>query len=99
MFEDRFNWDPIKEASNWRKHGVSFELATTVFSDPLTKTIRDEEHSETEERWVTLGQAKNGILVVVIHTYREIGANSAEVRIISSRRATKRERRQYETKR
>ena len=99
MFEYRFRWDQIKATSNRRKHGVSFELATTVFSDPLAKTIRDEEHSETEERSVTLGQAKNGILVVVIHTYHQIGTNSAEVRIISARRATKRERRQYETKR
>ncbi len=60
-------------------------------------SIPDEEHSETEERWLTLGQAKNGILLVVAHTYQEIGANSAEVRIISARRATRHERRQYET--
>lgn len=98
MFEYRFTWDPIKEASNRRKHGVSFELATTVFGDRLAKTILDEEHGESEERWVTLGQAKNGELVVVIHTHQEIGTNSAEVRIISARRATKPERRQYETK-
>ena len=99
MFEYRFTWDPIKAVSNWRKHGVSFKLATTVFSDRLALSIRDEEHSETEERWLTLGQAKNGRLVVVIHTYREISANSAEVRIISARRATGRERRQYELNR
>lgn len=99
MFEYRFTWDQIKATSNRRKHGVSFELATTVFGDPLARTIWDEEHSETEERWVTLGQAKNRILVVVIHTYHQIGINSAEVRIISARRATKRERLQYDTKR
>lgn len=99
MFANRFKWDPIKETSNRRKHSVSFELATTVFNDRLAKTIRDEEHSETEERWATLGQAKNRILLVVIHTYREIDSNLAEVRIISARRATRRERRQYETKR
>ena len=99
MFEHRFEWDPIKAMSNWRKHGVSFELATTVFSDRLATTIRDEEHGETEERSVTKGQAENGKLLVVIHTYHEIGINSAEVRIISARQATKGERRQYETKR
>ena len=99
MFELRFKWDRIKATSNQRKHGVSFDLAATVFNDALMLSIPDEEHSETEERWLTLGQAKNGILVVAIHTYREIGANSAEVRIISARRATGRERRQYETNR
>ena len=99
MFEYRFKWDPIKATSNWRKHGVSFDLAATVLSDPLMLSIPDEKHSESEGRWLTLGQAKNRILVVVIHTYREIGANSAEVRIISARRATGRERRQYETNR
>ena len=98
MFEDRFTWDQIKATSNRRKHGVSFEQATTVFGDPLAKTIRDEEHSETEKRSATMGQAKNGVLVVVIHTYHQIGTNSAEVRIISARQASKRERRQYETR-
>ena len=99
MFDYRFTWDPIKEASNWRKHGVSFELAATVFRDRLARTIWDEEHSETEKRWVTLGRVRNGNLMVVIHTFNQIGTNSAEVRIISARRATKHERRQYETKR
>lgn len=98
MFEYSFNWDRIKEASNRSKHGVSFDLAATVFKDRLARTIWDEEHSETEKRWVTLGQVRNGQLVVVIHTYDQISTNSAEVRIISARRATKRERHQYETK-
>ena len=97
MFEYRFKWDPIKATSNWRKHGVSFDLAATVFNDPLMLSIPDEQHGETEERWLTLGQAKNGILLVVVHAYQEISANSAEVRIISARRATRRERGQYET--
>ena len=97
MFEYRFKWDPIKATSNWRKHGVSFDLAATVFNDPLMLSIPDEQHGGTEERWLTLGQAKNGILLVVVHAYQEISANSAEVRIISARRATRRERGQYET--
>lgn len=98
MFEYSFSWDRIKEANNRSKHGVSFELAATVFKDRLARTIWDEEHSETGKRWVTLGQVRNGQLLVVIHTYDQISTNSAEVRIISARRPTKHERRQYETK-
>ena len=58
-------------------------------------SVPDEEHSENEQRWLTLGQAKNGILAVVIHTFQEIGGNLVEVRIISARWATGRERGQY----
>lgn len=58
--------------------------------------MRDEEHSESEERWGTLGQSENGKLLVVIHTYHEISAKAAAVRIISARPATKHEQRQYE---
>jgi uncharacterized DUF497 family protein len=58
--------------------------------------VYDEEHSEAEERWVTLGRAENGRLVVVIHTFEETGAASANVRIISAREATRRERENYE---
>ena len=91
-----FEWDPTKAASNRRKHGISFDLAASVFRDPLMLSIPDEEHSEIEERWLTLGQAENGMLLVVIHTYQEIGTHSATVRIISARPATKHEQRQYE---
>ena len=59
-------------------------------------TIPDVEHGETEQRWLTLARAKKRILLVVNHTYQEIGANSAEVWIVSARRATGRERSQYE---
>ncbi len=96
-FGYHFEWDAAKAASNRRKHGVSFDLAATVFRDPLMISIPDGEHSESEERWITLGQAENGKLLVVIHTYHEISANAATVRIISARPATKHEQRQYET--
>ena len=96
MFELHFEWDPVKAAGNRREHRVSFDLAATVFHDPLAASIPDEEHSETEDRWITLGEAENGRLLVVIHTYQEIDPTAAKVRIISARRATKHEQRQYE---
>lgn len=95
-FEFHFAWDSAKAASNRRKHSVSFELAATVFRDPLMISVPDEEHSETEERWITMGQAENSKLLLVVHTYLEISVNAANVRIISARRATKHEQRQYE---
>ena len=59
-----FDWYPAKAQSNLRKHGVSFRLATTVFRDPLAITLYDEDHSDDEDRWVTLGYAETGILIV-----------------------------------
>lgn len=96
VFNYHFEWDSAKAAGNQRKHGISFDLAATVFNDPLMLSIPDEEHSRTEERWLTLGQAENSKLLVVIHTYQEISTHAANVRIISARPATKHELRQYE---
>ena len=62
-------------------------------------SIPDDDHSDAEERWVTLGRARNGTLLVVVHTYHESGVNVADVRIISARQAAKRECRQYESER
>jgi uncharacterized DUF497 family protein len=90
-----FDWDPDKARSNRTKHDVSFESAMTVFSDPFAATIFDNEHSEDEERWVTLGESAGGALLVVIHTWVETSADYARVRIISARRATRRETGQY----
>lgn len=95
-FDYHFEWDPTKAAGNRRKHGIGFELAATVFRDPLALSRFDDEHSETEERWVTLGQAENGSLLVVVHTFQVIDEHNAAVRIISARPATKREQRDYE---
>ncbi len=61
-------------------------------------SIVDEEHGEREERWITMGQAENSKLLLVVHTYMEIGVSGANIRIISAREATKHERRQYEEK-
>ena len=60
MFE--FEWDPAKAASNLRKHKVGFELAATVFQDLLMQSILDEDHSEFEQRWITMGRARDGRL-------------------------------------
>ena len=98
MFNYHFEWDSAKATSNQRKHGISFDLAATMFNDPLMLSIPDKEHSETEERWLTLGQAANGKLLVVIHTYQEIDRQAASIRIISARLATKQEQRQYQAK-
>lgn len=87
----RFEWDPRKAASNLRKHGVSFEEASTVFSDPLSLTIADPDHSDDEERWMILGQSNLLRLLVVAHT-----DDGNTVRIISARLAEPRERRRYE---
>jgi uncharacterized DUF497 family protein len=91
-----FEWDPEKARANTTKHDVAFELAATVFRDPLALTVFDGEHSEAEERWATLGRTENGTLLVVTHTYGETSPESATVRIISARRATKQEIRDYE---
>lgn len=95
-FTHHFSWDPRKAEANRRKHGVSFEDAATVLADPLALTVYDEEHSETEERWVTVGEAVSGGLLVVSHTFEELSPQEAAVRIISARPATASERRAYE---
>lgn len=96
-YQYHFTWDPAKAAANRDKHGVSFELAATLFRDPLAVSIYDDEHSsDNEERWITLGQADNGTLLVVVHTFEETGDDAAEIRVISAREATRNERRQYE---
>ena len=87
----QFEWDEAKAAANVRKHVVSFEEAITVFSDPNTITIFDVEHSETEDRFVDIGLSASGRVLVVVYTER-----GARIRIISCRKATPAERRQYE---
>ena len=90
-----FDWDDSKAASNLRKHAVRFEEAMAVFNDPLNMTRFDDEHSESEDRWVTLGQANGGTLLLVVHTYSPIDEQHVLVRLISARRPTKREAQQY----
>ena len=89
--ELEFEWDPAKEQSNIRKHGVSFHEGGTVFGDPLSWTFPDPDHSVGEERFLTIGISSQGRTLVVSHTDRGI-----KTRIISARPATPRERRDYE---
>ena len=87
-----FEWDPEKAASNVEKHGVEFIEATTVFADPLELTITDPDHSENEDRFISLGRSASGTVLVVSFTERE-----NRIRVISARPATSRERREYES--
>ncbi len=68
----QFDWDETKAAANLHKHGVPFELARTVFSDPLLLTVADLEHSEAEERWFSIGRAGNGALLAVAYLWTEV---------------------------
>jgi hypothetical protein len=87
----RFEWDPEKARSNLRKHGVSFEEAATCFGDRLSITIVDPEHSGVESRYVLVGLSLRNRLLVVVHTER-----GDTIRVISARKATRRERQAYE---
>jgi uncharacterized DUF497 family protein len=86
-----FEWDNGKAKRNRAKHGVSFEEASTVFADPLSRTIHDPLHSQDEDRYVILGESNLGRLLVVCFTDR-----ADKIRIISARPATRRERKDYE---
>ena len=90
-----FDWDPDKAARNATKHGVTFEAAISVFRDPLARSILDRDSSPAEERWITLGETSAGNLLVVVHTWAEIDPDRTVVRIISARRPTLNEARQY----
>ena len=87
----QFVWDREKAAANLRKHGVDFEEAATAFGDPLSITIPDPDHSAGEERWLLIGEGRAGRLLVVAHTER-----GDEIRLITARPATRRERQAYE---
>lgn len=86
-----FEWDEKKARANMKKHGVSFDEAVTVFRDPLSITVADPEHSETEYRFLDIGMSDQGRLLVVSYTER-----AARIRIISSRLGLPVERKAYE---
>jgi hypothetical protein len=86
-----FDWDLEKARSNARKHGVTFEEAATVFSDPLSLLMADPDHSLAEQRYVVLGLSSRQRLLVVAFAERP-----PRTRLISARRATPQERRRYE---
>ncbi len=86
-----FEWDNDKAASNQKKHRVTFEEAATVFADPLAVIFDDDAHSQEEQREIIVGHSADSRLLLVSFTER-----AGVVRIISARRATKREREDYE---
>ena len=91
-----FEWDPKKAESNLRKHKVGFERAATIFRDPNLLSIPDEEHSESEERWITMGLDETAILLVLSHKFESLKTEVSRIRIISARKATRKEIEQYE---
>ena len=92
MSNIRFEWDARKASANKKKHGISFEEARTVFFDENAKLIDDPDHSDDEERFVLLGVSSSLKVMLVCHCYREKGN---VVRIISARKASPRESKQY----
>jgi uncharacterized DUF497 family protein len=86
-----FKWDVRKAASNLKKHGIDFREAATVFEDPLSMTFPDPDHSDSEQRFLTIGQTVRGQAIVIAHT-----EDSDTIRIISARKATRREQSFYE---
>jgi len=66
----RFEWDSNKEKANIKKHGVTFEQAACLFSDPFALNLFDSDHSQDKERWVLFGKSQNEVILTVAHTYR-----------------------------
>lgn len=95
-FGYNFNWDINKAISNKIKHKVTFEEATDVFKDPNALTIYDGEHSVNEERWITLGCCSKSKVLLVVHSYVEYSKTRADIRIISARNATDKEKATYQ---
>ena len=91
MTDLHFTWDPTKEASNRRKHGVSFDEASTLFRNLLATVLPDPTHSRREERLLIIGHSAAGRLLLVVFTER-----ADRIRIISARETSARERREYE---
>lgn len=89
----RFEWDPLKDRINGRKHGISFEEAQTAFYDENARLIPDPGHSDAEDRFILLGMSGKSRVLLVCHCYRE---SASTIRIISARKSTPKERSQYE---
>ena len=86
-----FEWSYPKAQGNQRKHRVSFEEATTVFGDPLSRTIHNPDHSAEGDRYVTIGRSSAQRVLVIVHTER-----GERIRLISARLANRSEAKQYE---
>jgi uncharacterized DUF497 family protein len=92
----QFEWDEEKAASNIRKHGVSFDLAATVFHDPRLLSMADLEHSTAgDERWFSIGLASTGAALTIVYQWTERTNAEITIRLISARKATRGEIRSY----
>jgi len=90
-----FSWDPNKAQQNLKKHGISFEIAQTIFDDPLHLSVLEKKTTH-EERWITIGTSVDSRTLVAVHTYTLYESGSEITRMISARKATKCERKHYE---
>ena len=90
-----FEWNEDKNKVNQRKHGIDFDTAKLVFNDPLQISIQDR-HKQGEERWQTMGNVEGVMILLVAHTIADT-KDDETIRIISARKATKRERKYYES--
>lgn len=95
MTQYYFEWAPEKAKLNKKKHNVSFEEAATIFRDPHSITIFDEDHTEKEERWITIGISSFGRMLIVCHTYFELAEDTVILRMYSARKTTLMEKKQY----
>ena len=91
MVKIEFEWNEKKAQLNFEKHKVSFEESVTVFYDPLLATMPDPDHSEDEQRYITIGQSVKGSILIISYTERQ-----NRTRIISCRKATSGEKKTYE---
>lgn len=91
-----FEWDENKGKSNYRKHRITFDEAKTVFNDPLLITFADEQNSQNEERFISIGASNVNRVLLVVHTEIETNGNDILIRIISCRKPTVAERGFYE---
>ncbi len=92
MEEIIFTWDDRKDQENQRKHGVSFEEASTACADENARIMNDPDHSQNENRFILMGFSAKLRILIVAHVYRQEGQ---QIRIVSARKATKNERKQY----
>ncbi len=91
-----FESDIRQTKSNFHKHSISFERASTIFRDPNVLSIPDDEHNESEERRLTIGLDENGLLLVISHRFRNLIVSVFRIRMNSARKATRAEKEQYE---
>jgi uncharacterized protein len=92
----QFEWDEVKADANAHKHGVTFELSSTVFYDPNLLTVADLEHSSIQERWFSVGCAGNGAMLSVVYLWWDADPAAINIRVISARKATQIEIRHYQ---